>query len=204
MRRGIVAGMVCLLVAACGAPAPRTGRTGAAPGFPPSDEATLIRHFQPVVDAFGLEMTRASLISLDDGYERSATGTHLALYAEPRGVYPVERYLGNMAPLTGALAEVFVRWSKLESFDICQEPVGGTEEAPIPVTRVEVTRTANAAIDWDRTDLAGLLALDLIRYELEDPSGVRVEVFGGAEDHPVYLEAIEEARGIARRVISGA
>ena len=204
MRRGAVAGVVGLLVVACGAPSPRTGRTGTAPGFPPSDEATLIRHLQPVVDPFGLEMTRASLISLDDGYERSATGTHLALYAEPKGDYPPDRYLGNMAPLTAALSEVFVRWSKLESFDVCQEPVGGTEETPIPVTRVKVTRTANATIDWDHTDLAELLALDLIRYELEDPSGVRVEVFGSAEDHPVYLEALEEARGIASRAISDA
>ncbi len=203
MRRAAVAALGALLLVACAAPAVRSGRTGVAPGFPPSDEATLIGHIQPLVQPFGLRMTRASLIDVGDSYETSPTGTHLALYAEPSGVYPTERYLGNMASLTGALSEVFVRWSKLESFDICQEPVGGSEETPLPVTRVKVTRTANATIDWDRTGLAELLALDLISYEQEDPSGLRLEVFGPADDHPLYLDALEQARVIADRVISG-
>jgi hypothetical protein len=192
MRRALV------LVALVGCAAPSApGGLPAQPGFPPSDADALIRHLQPVVQPFGLEMTRASLIDLDANYQSSPTGRHLALYVEPSGDYPPERYVGNVAPLTAALVEVFHRWPELESFDICQEPIGNTAEAPPPVTRVNVPRTDALTIRWDDIDLANRLAVAMIRYGNEDPEGLRVEVFGAARRHPAYREAERRATRIA-------
>ena len=196
MRRG-GALLVLVAMAACASPEGRTGGA-AVPGFPPSDQQALIRHLQPMVQPFGLTVTRASLLDLDAGYESSPRGRHLALYAEPDATYPPARYVGNVAPLTAALVGIFHRWPELESFDICQEPFGSTSDPPPAVTLVNVPREDALSIEWDGLDLAELLAEALIRYGNADPRGLRVEVSGPARRHPDYREALRRARQLFR------
>lgn len=140
------------------------GRTLEAPPeepYPPNDAATLARIFDPHLEPMGLRLVRGRLIDRSGGgYEPSDTGTHLALYAEPFGKVSAERYVSNIVPLTRVFVpEVFDRWARLESFDICQEPLKfvNDDPEPPPVSQVTVHRSAVADVDWKRLDLAGLI-----------------------------------------------
>lgn len=195
MRRlGATLALVALV--ACGTTASRDDGASA-PGFPPSSSAALIRHLQPLLQQYGLVMTRASLIDLEDDYRPSPTGRHLALYATPAGEYGPERYVENTAPVTAALVDVFHRWPELESFDICQDAISESNPPPA-VTRVNVPREDALSIDWQGIDLAHLLAEAMIRYDNADPSGLYVEVLDPARRHPAYREAVREAKRLAR------
>jgi hypothetical protein len=191
--RGVVAIVAVLSLAACASPGRRDDRSGAHPGYPPADQATLIRNLQPMVEPYGLEVTRASLIDLDADYSPSPTGGHLALYARPTGVYPTERYIGNLAPLAATLTDVFDRWPKLESFDVCQEPDDDPSDAPPPVTLVNVPRADASAVAAAGSDLSALVSLARERNAGADPRGLVVEVRGTAANHPLYLEALANA-----------
>jgi len=160
MDRRILAAatLISALVASCG------GRTLEAPPeepYPPNDVAELARIFNPELEPLGLRLVRGRLIDRSQGgYQPSDTGTHLALYAEPFGTVSAERYVSNIAPLTKVFVpEIFDRWSRLESFDICQEPLPfvNDDSEPPPVSQVTVHRPAVSQVAWDRLDLAGLV-----------------------------------------------
>lgn len=131
--------------------------------YPPNDDEELAELFDPVLEPLGLRLTRGALIDRGDGnYDESATGRHLALYAEPidEDTYPVERYVDGIWEVTAAVTPlVFDSWSELDTYDICQEPLPSQDdrEEPFPLTQVELGREDYETFDWEVGDLPSLL-----------------------------------------------
>jgi hypothetical protein len=129
--------------------------------LPPNDVGTLRRLYDPVFETMGLRLTRAALVDVSaGGYEPSDDGTHLALYVEPTGAYSEDDFAAGLWTVSALVTpDVFARWSGLESYDICQEPLPGVDDRPepFPVTQINITRDDAATIDWDNGDLVELL-----------------------------------------------
>jgi hypothetical protein len=181
-RRNIAAvaafGALAFTTAACGSdsgssqePSPTTSPDPAngLPAFdaeqqlPPNDVGSLRRLYDPVLEPMGLRLTRGALIDTsNDQYTPSNDGTHLALYVEPTGDYTDAQYLDGFWTVTALITpDVFARWSGLESYDICQEPLPSVDDRPepFPVTQVNITRDAAETVDWANGDLVDLLAV---------------------------------------------
>lgn len=167
-RARVVAGIVAIAAAVAAAvllvAGPLTdGSTsgdGAGSRLPPSGRRALTALFREELEPFGLRITRAVLQSLET-YERDPRGTHLALYVEPiSDSYTDAQYIENFTELTRTFVpDVFERWSGLESFDICQEPLGDDRESPPPVTQIFVHRDAlDRVARWRSASLVDLLA----------------------------------------------
>ena len=134
--------------------------TGAAKSdLPPADVKALAKAFKAQLQPYGLRLTRGFL--QDSSYKPDPDGTHLALYVEPTSArYTRADYVKNFSKLTNEFVPmVFNRWPGLLSFDICQEPLNDTREAPPPVTQIYVTRGAlDRVANWKKASLAELLA----------------------------------------------
>ena len=159
-RPGLVALLVAIATAAGGIAAPDAGaRVHQAPDLPPADRNALARMFDPQLEPLGLHTTRAALQD-NDNYERSATGTHLAIYVEPitPGSLDGAAYTRNIMRVSRVfLPSVFRRWRDLKSFDVCQEPDRDPRQVPPPVTQVIVTRKGVDAVRWKHASLATLI-----------------------------------------------
>lgn len=131
--------------------------------YPPSAYRMLKEIFDPKLAALGLTLTRASLIDRSTAtYAPSTTGTHLALYVEPKVFegWTTDDYVSAIAPTVAATAPfAFGEWAALQSFDICQEPTTADEPGKDPpiVTQFELSRADSARIDWPMADLTALL-----------------------------------------------
>ncbi len=162
-----------------------------AQALPPDDVTTLRRFYEPVLEPFGLTLTRAALIDRSQGgYEPSPTGTHLALYVEPTRTFGDDEFVANLWELTAAVTpDVFARWSGLVSYDICQEPNPGEDDRPepFPVTQIDVTRQAAAEVDWPAGDLVDLL----VAARTVPDFAVRVK--RTLRENPTYQEASQAA-----------
>ena len=126
--------------------------------LPPSARKDLVAIFGPKVRKFGLRVTRAALVNPKN--ERSARGTHLAIYVEPTGAYTPQDYVdGTVAVSKVFLPYAFQRWKGLHSFDVCQEPHPEVDHriAPPPETQIFATRAGNTSIDWSTADVATLV-----------------------------------------------
>ena len=179
--------MTLLFAVSCG------GRELAVPPpdpYPPNDVTELARIFDPQLEPLGLRLVRGRLIDRSEGgYEPSDTGTHLALYAEPFGTVSTDRYISNIVPLTKIFVpEVFDRWERLASFDICQEPlpVVNDDPEPPPVSQVTVFRGPATNLDWDGMDLRGL-----IRASRDFPKDVGVVLSPVLRRTPQIRELLE-------------
>jgi hypothetical protein len=137
-------------------PATATARSSR---LPPDDEASIAQLFDAALAPLGLHVSRASL-EQPPRYTPNPRGRHLAVYTLPTGVYTSADYLANVTRVAQVfLPKVFRRWSGLESFDVCQEPLPALNpdpEAP-PITRLFVTRAGAARVDWSRVTAAQLL-----------------------------------------------
>jgi hypothetical protein len=124
---------------------------------------SLRRLYDPVLEPMGLRLTRGALIDTsNDQYTPSNDGTHLALYVEPTGDYTDAQYLDGFWTVTALITpDVFARWSGLESYDICQEPLPSVDDKPepFPITQINLTRDAAATVDWENGDLVDLLVV---------------------------------------------
>lgn len=128
--------------------------------LPPNDFDELAEMFDDELEPLGLRMTRGALVDTSDGYEESDTGRHLAVYVEPTGEYTTADYADGIVPSAQVfLPEVFERWDRLETFDVCQEPLPGADDRkePPPVTQLYVSREEADAIEWETVGLAELL-----------------------------------------------
>ena len=165
--------------------------------LPPDDVATLRPLFADDLADLGLRLTRGALVDPDAGYGRPATNrTHLALYVEPTGTYTDEDYVDGIFTVTDLFApEVFDRWPKLESFDICQEPHPGPgqDDSPPPVTVVNLTRAHADLVDWDDADTAALVAASLIA----DADPELVSVSPQLRQSRAWRQVASEARELA-------
>lgn len=127
---------------------------------PPARFEGLAAIFDPVVEPYGLRITRGSLVDRAI-YEESPTGNHLALYVEPDGEYSTADYVDGITELTNLLTPyIFERFTEIDSYDICQEPLPGVDdrEVPPPVSQVLITRDEAGEIDFP-VDLATLREL---------------------------------------------
>jgi hypothetical protein len=160
-------------------------------GFPPNDVAALKGVFDPMLESFGLRLTRGALVDRSDGYEFSDTGTHLALYVEPidDDEYTIDRYVENIYDLTAAITPAVFAYGDVETYDICQEPHQEDDDGfePFPVTQVELTRQNYEDFAWDDGDLASFLAF------LDEAEGTKLIANPDVQDAPSYLDAVDEA-----------
>ena len=133
----------------------------AAEHLPPNDFEELAAIFDDELEPLGLKMTRGALVDTTGGYEESDTGRHLAVYVEPTGEYTTADYAEGIVPSAQVfLPEVFERWDRLETFDVCQEPLPGADDRkePPPVTQLYVSREEARPIEWETVGLAELVA----------------------------------------------
>jgi hypothetical protein len=178
--------------------------------FPPNDVDELAAIYDELLAEFDVRLTRGEVIDRTDGqYEPSPTGTHLALYVEPLSGSTDEVYLDQLVEITRIVTpQVFEEWGSIVSYDICQEPTTADDdsEEPVPVTQVEITRTAAADIDFAALDLAELLAI----ANLQDNPPVRVYADPVLKQLPAWQDAADEAvtiredRGLESPVPPGA
>jgi hypothetical protein len=162
------------------------------PTLPPNDVAQLKAIFDPLVEPYGLHLTRGALIDLSDGYVPSDTGTHLALYVEPTDdeAYTEADYIDGIWDLTALVTPlVFDTWSGLATYDICQEPRQSDDPAyePFPVTQVELSREAAEGYDFETGDLPSL-----VNYLLST-KGTRLLVGPDLKDTEAYQAVLEES-----------
>ena len=167
--------------------------------LPPYSRDALAAIFDPALAKLGLRTTRASLQDLEV-YRSSPTGTHLAMYVEPIDPQGVDDdyYLERVASTTKVfLPKVFARWSDLESFDVCMEPVEIPSPSPPPVTQLQVDRKTAKKIRWQRSDLADLVGEAAKRSEGDDESGNRESFFlylsPRLRGSKLYLDARDDA-----------
>lgn len=129
--------------------------------LPPNDPTALGQIYDPMLEPFGLRVTRGAVVDRSDGgYEVSDAGTHLALYVEPTGEYTDDDYLAGVWDVTALITpDVFARFTELESYDICQEPPPTEDDRPEPppVSQIDITREAADGIDWQDGSLPDLI-----------------------------------------------
>jgi hypothetical protein len=95
-------------------------------------------------------------------YRVSPNGRHLAVYVQPTGTYNATNYLDNLGRVAAIfIPAVFDRWTGVQSFDVCQEPLPTIDASPEPppVTELTVTRSGAHHIRWRGITLADLIDL---------------------------------------------
>ena len=175
------------MVVACGGD--NTAQSTATPdtaGRPPKNASEIIPLYEDELAELGLLLTpRNGLIDRSNNqYVNSAEGQHLAIYVEPTRARTNQEYVEGILSVTKIFVpDVFDRWPRLESMDVCQEPdpVIDNREEPPPLTQIEFTREQAAAIDWDEVTVA-----DLVARSKSDPPRLRLAVAKKLEESPEF------------------
>ncbi|MGH9049239.1 MAG: hypothetical protein ACRDY4_05890 [Acidimicrobiia bacterium] len=152
--------LALLLAVVLGAACSDGSEPAAEEHLPPNDFEQLADMFGDELEPLGLRLTRGALVDTSDGYEESDRGRHLAVYVEPTAEYSTADYADGIVPSAQVfLPDVFERWDRLETFDVCQEPLPGEDDRkePPPVTQLYVSRAEADAVDWQTVELAELL-----------------------------------------------
>lgn len=177
-----------------GTPSPQPGEL-----LPPNEADTFAALYEEDLRPLGVRLTRSGLVDRTDGkFEYTPEGTHLAIYVEPVGSATTADYVNRIVSVTRVFAStIFDRWPGLETFDVCQEPPPGVDDAPepTPFTQVDMHRDAAAKITWETATLTDLLVL--ARDTTEDEDGMRqmvVSTNSQVADHPTFEAAKQEAR----------
>lgn len=196
-RRGawLVVAVVLVFGAACGSDEPEGSGASTDPNpaepLPPNDVDELAAIYDPLIEQYGVQITRGALIDRGEGYLESDSGTHLALYVEPiddEG-YSTAAYVEGMYDITELTAiHAFESWSSLESYDICQEPWQNEDSSvtPFPLTQIDLTRDSAESFDWGSGDLPALL--DHIDDDAESRWVVSPELTGS----PDFQDVVEQ------------
>ena len=163
--------------------------------LPVNDTAELQAIFDPRFEPLGQRVTRIGLYDLSDGFDRSDTGDHLAIYVEPIDPdgegWDDARYIEMAAPgMAAATPFALAEWADLNSVDVCQEPPQSENAAPEPPieTQLLVDRATSEEIDWESVELA-----DLIAARDRAPDAVTIAARPGLEEHPLWVAAVEAA-----------
>ncbi|HEX6311128.1 MAG TPA: hypothetical protein VF152_05845 [Acidimicrobiia bacterium] len=186
----VVALLALGLLAACSddsGSGPEGSGSERAERLPPNDFDQLAEMFDPELAPLGLRLTRGALVDTDGGYEVSDTGRHLAVYVEPVGDYTPADYVDGIVTTAQVfLPDVFERWDRLETFDVCQEPLPSDDdrEEPPPVTQLYVARADAAAVEWETTTLP-----ELVAATTPSSPSFRLYVAPAIASDPAYLEA---------------
>lgn len=193
LARRVAPLLVIAAVVLCGTALPAGPASAGNKDLPPAKLRKLKKLFKSDVKPLGLRITRGTLQNLET-YRDDPDGTHLALYVEPiDDDYTSAEYLENFTRLTGTFVPaVFDRWDDLESFDICQEPVGDTRKVPPPTTQIFVARDALDRVgSWKTADLAELLAASPRVRNIS--AGYYVYFSPALQEDPAFEEAATEA-----------
>ncbi len=162
--------------------------------LPPPGASDLEPIYGEALAELGLVLTdRGGLIDrTGGGYVPSAEGRHLALYVEPIDDRTTPQYIDGIRSVAAVFGDVFERWPGLESYDVCQEPVGedDPDHEPLPVTQIELTRAEAAAFDWDTVTV-----VDLVRASRAEPQGLALRVSATLAADPAYEAIVSEATG---------
>lgn len=203
LRLGAAALVLVALAGCGGAEAPPGPRPSAAAWgrLPPNDVEAMDEIYGDELAAQGVRLVRAGLVDRSGGgFEYDPQGTHLALYVEPVSRAAAQAYVDRIVPVTELFAStVFVRWSGLASFDVCQEPppaVDGSAE-PDPVTQVTLWREEASDIEWATFDLVDLLVLSRQTHPRHDRPRALVTTSPRIARFPAYREALREAEALA-------
>lgn len=161
--------------------------------LPPNDFEQLVDIFDAELEPLGLKLTRGALIDTSNGrYQPSDTGRHLAVYVEPTGEYTTTEYAEGIVPSAQVfLPEVFERWDRLETFDVCQEPLPADDdrEEPPPVTQLYLSRSDSERFDWKTVTLPELIAA-------AEGAGPEFRLYAAppVRSDPAYAEATLQAQ----------
>lgn|GEM_PF-1472424 len=162
--------------------------------LPPQDPNSIRQIYEEAFATMGLKFTRGALVDLTGGrYEPSPNGKHLALYVEPIGGRTADEYTEAAWTLSALITpDVFARWSGLESYDICQEPLPEVDPSPEPnpVTQLNLTRAASDRFDWANGDLTSLLVATRGNPDM------RLYVNREVRGTQAYMAANDEARAL--------
>ncbi|MCU0310577.1 MAG: hypothetical protein MUE36_06515 [Acidimicrobiales bacterium] len=162
--------------------------------LPPQDLSSIREVYDEALATMGLTLTRGALIDLSGGrYEPSPDGRHLALYVEPIAGRTAEEYAEAAWTLSALVTpDVFARWSGLDSYDICQEPLPEVDPSPepSPVTQLNLTREAASRVDWTNGDLTSLLVA------ARQSDDLRMYVNREMRETATYSAANDEARAL--------
>lgn len=163
--------------------------------LPVNDTAELQAVFDPRFEPLGQRVTRIGLYDLTDGFDRSDTGDHLAIYVEPIDPdgegWDDARYLEMAVPgMAAATPFAFAEWAGLNSVDVCQEPPQSANASPEPPieTQLFVDRATSDQIDWATAELSDLLAA-----AERSPDEVTVAAREGLKQHPLWVAAVAAA-----------
>ncbi len=192
MRRfssAALAGVLLAIAAACaGDNTAQSTPTPDTAGRPPKNASDIVPIYDDELTELGLLLTaRNGLIDRSNNqYINSAEGQHLAIYVEPTRARTNKEYAEGILSVTKIFVpDVFERWPRLESMDVCQEPdplIDDREEPP-PLTQIEFTREQAGAIDWDEVTVA-----DLVAWSKEDPPRLRLHVDEKIEESPEFKQ----------------
>jgi hypothetical protein len=178
LTAALIALIACLALVGCGSDggtaksSSSTSTTASTPGttgapvdgdLPPKDSADFAALYDGELATIGLRLTpRGGLIDRsNNGYEHSATGTHLALYVEPLANRSTKQYIAGILDVATIFAgDIFTRWPGLQSFDVCQEPTTAVDARPEPVavTQIEMSREQATSFEWKTVTIVDLLA----------------------------------------------
>lgn len=188
LARGVItAAVVAATLPGCSDDAD-TARAG---DLPPAEVPALVDVYEEELAEHGMRLTdRGGLLDRANGYEVSEEGTHLALYLEPTDARDADAYLDGIVTLTALFAQdVFERWPRLETFDVCQErtPAEIEDGWPPTLSQVELTRETARSLDWETVEL-----VDLLEATEDDPDSF-VRVQHPLDQHADYLAAEEDA-----------
>ena len=195
-RRGFVA--ILSLVALASGVRGAGARVHDAPDLPPADRDALARMFDPDVSPLGLRITRAALRD-PYNYDRSPTGTHLAVYVAPivHGEVGGAVYVRNIMKVARVfLPSVFRRWSDLKSFDVCQEPepLDSSISTPPLTSQLIATRNGATKVGWKHASLATLLErADAIDGKNGGTDPLSLSVSSRTISEPLFRDALTRA-----------
>jgi len=179
----IVALATVLLGAACGGSGPHSAASGIA-----HDRASAPATLTALLDPFRLQIQRWSIDPLDAHHPQY----ELSIYSRPASTQTADQYAGRFAPLAAAvIPAVFAKYPDIAWVDLCQElaHTPSNDWEPEPVTRIEITRKAAAAIDWSHVTTADLLARNMA-----DSDNVQVETHSGVAQTALWKAAAARIR----------
>jgi hypothetical protein len=147
--------------------------------------ATILSLLRP----FDLQIQRWSLNVRPD----SKGVYELSVYSRPAKQQSPPTYARRFAPLAAALIpELFAKYPEVSWIDLCQEEAGSPSSSwePLPVTRLEISRSGAAAIDWPHASTALLLARNR-----SDSANVQIEAHNHVTDTPEWKAAAAHSSG---------
>jgi hypothetical protein len=173
--------LAVMVASACGSEAAAPANPAL---LPPHERGDLAELFDPMVAPLGYTVTRAALIDRST-YAVDPDGGHLALYLAPVADISTDQFADDFVAIVGTfLPFVFEQWPNLNSFDVCQEPFGSTEETPPSLTIIDLTRDAAAGVAWGELDLGGIIALN-------ERSGISVFARATIRESATWRQAAE-------------